>query len=137
VGITPLLASISTTKDKVGLLDCGCGDGSLLFSLKEAGYLEGRRVSAVDLPSTRLNNAKIVLKDVGRFYAESVEDLKQIEDGNINIFMSTQVIEHVDDKKFSLPPLELQDWEAVYIFQLYSKRNSLGTSIVTMQVNGC
>lgn len=31
------------------LLDCGCGDGVLLYTLKHYGYFVNRKISAIDL----------------------------------------------------------------------------------------
>ncbi|MFA6973576.1 MAG: class I SAM-dependent methyltransferase [Parcubacteria group bacterium] len=80
------------------ILDCGCGDGSLLYALDKFGYFTGKKVFAIDMSENRI---KLVKKINSTIIAsvDSAEELKTIENDSIDLFISTQVIEHVDDKK--------------------------------------
>jgi len=80
------------------LLDCGCGDGALLFILKQNNYFKNRKVSAIDLSQNRINLVKKIDSKIYA-YVDSAETLNSIKDNSIDFFMSTHVIEHVDDKK--------------------------------------
>ena len=40
------------------LLDCGCGDGSLLYALNAKKYFENKQIYAVDLSRNRINLVK-------------------------------------------------------------------------------
>lgn len=80
------------------ILDCGCGDGVLLEALKLKGYLKGKQVHAIDLSKRRIVNVKKLDKLINA-RIDSAEDLNTIKNKSIDFFISTQVIEHVDDKK--------------------------------------
>ena len=47
--VPDLLKKIIETQNLKTLLDCGCGDGNLLYALKKIGYFENRKIFAVDL----------------------------------------------------------------------------------------
>lgn len=82
------------------LLDCGCGDGSLLYGLKKRKLLRRAGVMGIDLSSNRIS---LVKRIDSKFVAkvDSAETLKTIKDNSIDLLMTTQVIEHVDDRKMA------------------------------------
>lgn len=80
------------------LLDCGCGDGALLYALKQNNYFKNRKISAVDLSKNRIDLVRKIDPKI-HAYVDSAETLKRIKNNSIDFFMSTHVIEHVDDKK--------------------------------------
>jgi 2-polyprenyl-3-methyl-5-hydroxy-6-metoxy-1,4-benzoquinol methylase len=80
------------------IIDCGCGDGVLLYSLMRNGYLKNKVINAIDLSKKRLENVKKLNGSVNA-RVDSAEKLRTVRDGSIDFFISTQVIEHVDDKK--------------------------------------
>lgn len=96
--IPPLLEKLLIDEKDQTLLECGCGDGNLLYSLNKKGCLKHMNVTAVDLSQNRI---KLVKEINERFSArvDNVEDLATVENDSISILLSTQVIEHVDDKK--------------------------------------
>jgi 2-polyprenyl-3-methyl-5-hydroxy-6-metoxy-1,4-benzoquinol methylase len=96
--IPPLLEKLLVDGKNKTLLECGCGDGNLLYSLNKRGYLKHMNVIAVDLSQNRI---KLVNSIDERFSArvDNVEDLATIENDSIDMLLSTQVIEHVDDRK--------------------------------------
>ncbi len=96
--VPPLLLQLLNFYDFHSVLDCGCGDGSLLHALDKRGYLKGKIVYAVDFSKTRI---ALVKKLNPKFKASvgSAEDLRTTKSNTIDLFISTQVIEHVDDKK--------------------------------------
>lgn len=77
-------------------LDCGCGDGSLLFALRKSGALEGKDVQAVDLSQKRVALVR-QMDPAARVTVDSVESLSTIASASIDVLTSTMVIEHVDD----------------------------------------
>lgn len=79
-------------------LDCGCGDGSLLYALNSNNFLDGKNIFAIDLSENRINLVKKISPNINAF-VDSAEELKTINNESIDFFVSTQVIEHVDDKK--------------------------------------
>lgn len=96
--IPPLLEKLLVSDKNKTLLECGCGDGNLLYSLNKRGYLKHMNVIAVDLSQNRI---KLVKEIDERFSArvDNVESLATIENDSIDMLLSTQVIEHVDDRK--------------------------------------
>ncbi len=81
-------------------LDCGCGDGSLLYAVTSEGLLdtEMKNVSAVDLSSTRIEIVRSSHQKVDA-RVDSAESLSSVLDNSIDVLVSTMVIEHVDDVK--------------------------------------
>jgi 2-polyprenyl-3-methyl-5-hydroxy-6-metoxy-1,4-benzoquinol methylase len=78
------------------ILDCGCGDGSLLYSLFKRKLVKKSKVYAISQKRIRLVkriSSKIKAK------VDSAESLKTIKTGSIDLLISTQVIEHVDHHK--------------------------------------
>jgi len=97
--IPPVLEKYLKASDYRSLLDCGCGDGSLLYALKQGNYLKDRTIYAVDLS---LNRIQLIRQIDDHIIAavDNAEQLHSIQDDGIDLFISTQVIEHIDDKKF-------------------------------------
>ena len=79
-------------------LDCGCGDGSLLYGLKKNKFLENWKVSAIDLSESRIRRIKLIDPNIHAM-VDNVEVLLTVPDQSVDLLVSTQVIEHVDDKK--------------------------------------
>jgi len=97
--IPPMLDSILKTRAFDSLIDVGCGDGTLLNSMKNAGYFERKAdITAVDISSDRLERVRGIDLSI-RCFVNSAEDLDGVRDRRFDIVISTQVIEHVDDSK--------------------------------------
>lgn len=97
--IPSMLDTILKNGSFCSLIDIGCGDGSLLQSMKNAGYLEGKTdITAVDLSVERLKRVQAIDPTI-RCIVNSAEDLEGVRDRRFDIVISTQVIEHVDDAK--------------------------------------
>ena len=79
-------------------LDCGCGDGSLLYGLKKKKCLENWKISAIDLSESRIRRIKLIDPNIHAM-VDNVEVLHTVPDQSVDLLVSTQVIEHVDDKK--------------------------------------
>jgi len=81
------------------IADLGCGDGTLLYSLSKKGFLEkAEEVVGIDISNTRISR----LRDICPFAEGVVGDaccLKNIFDNSFDIVISSQLIEHIDDKK--------------------------------------
>lgn len=80
------------------LLDLGCGDGSILYSLKKNGYFKGKKIYGVDLSPKSIALVKKIDPRI-RAFVDDVENIKNIKNNSIDFIISTMVIEHVDDKK--------------------------------------
>lgn len=96
--IPSLLEKYLKSSKFYSILDCGCGDGVLLEALKIRGYLKKKRVDAIDLSKRRITNVKKLDKFINA-RIDSAEELNTVRDKSVDFFISTQVIEHVDDKK--------------------------------------
>lgn len=86
------------TASYASLIDCGCGDGALLYVLKQNNYFKNRKVYAIDLSQNRIQLVKKIDPRI-HAYVDSAETLKHIKSNSLDFFMTTHVIEHVDDKK--------------------------------------
>lgn len=96
--IPSLLKKYLDSENYTSLLDCGCGDGSLLNSLNKFHYLDNKKVFAIDLSQNRLELVKKINNQI-LTTLDNAEELQTINDDSLDFFISTQVIEHVDDKK--------------------------------------
>ena len=96
--IPPLLQKYLKVVDYNTILDAGAGDGSLLYALSISGYLENKEVYAVDLSRNRIGLIKEYHEHIIA-NVDNVENLATIKDKSIDFLISTQVIEHVDDRK--------------------------------------
>jgi len=80
------------------LLDCGCGDGSLISALKNHGFLDDRKIYGIDLSSNRIELIKKIDNKINA-NIDNAEEMNTIQNSSIDFFVSEQVIEHVDQKK--------------------------------------
>ncbi|MEK6959526.1 MAG: class I SAM-dependent methyltransferase [Nanoarchaeota archaeon] len=96
--LSPLVIPYLKLKGTKTVLDCGCGDGNFLNSMKLKGFLKQRKVYAVDLSKKRIDAVKKIDKSIIAF-VDSVEDLGKIKKNSVDLIVSMQVIEHVDDSK--------------------------------------
>jgi len=79
------------------LADLGCGDGSLLHALDQQGYLQGKSVYAIDLSRDRLDRVNKNNQDFTCLVSDACEI--NLNEGAIDLLLSTQVIEHVTDDR--------------------------------------
>ncbi len=78
------------------ILEAGCGDGSLVHALVGSGLLTGRLLRACDLSVERVERVRDATGVEA--FVDDVEALRNVPDGSIDLFISSQVIEHVDDR---------------------------------------
>ncbi len=97
--LPPLLIQVaSQVPAGATVLDAGAGDGSVLGALDARGLLADKTVLARDLSELRVSRLP---KFGTRFDAavDNVETLSTVADESVDFFLSSQVIEHVDDAK--------------------------------------
>lgn len=81
-------------------LDCGCGDGNLLNALYKNNILINKKVFAIDLSINRINLIQKIHPDITA-KVDNAEEMSYIKNESIDFFVSTMVIEHVNDKKMT------------------------------------
>lgn len=96
--IPPLLKKYLENNSYNNILDCGCGDGSLLYSLDKRGYFKNKTVYALDLSKKRIDLVKKINPSIIA-RVDNAERLDEIKNYSIDIYIATQVIEHVNDKE--------------------------------------
>lgn len=81
------------------VLDVGCGDGMLLRAM--AGALEAKhaQLRGVDLSPVRVERARA--RGAFEVAVDSAETLETVDDASIDLLVSSQVIEHVDDARMA------------------------------------
>lgn len=79
------------------IVDVGCGDGNLLFSLKSMNLLSNSKVFAADLSSTRINNLKKNIPDVHAFVSDAT-NLTNFQSNYFDFVNCSMLIEHVPDE---------------------------------------
>jgi len=104
------------------LLDLGCGDGALLFALKQAGLLENKSVYAADLSQQRI---KLVRQISSEFNCQvaTADNLSHLPDNSIDFLITTQVIEHVPDEGAMIKEINrvLAPGGTVYLTTVFKK----------------
>ena len=80
------------------ILDCGCGDGSLLYYIYKHKLQKKAQVYGIDLSQNRINIAQKISRSF-HLKVDSVETLSSVKNKSIDFLISEQVIEHVDDQK--------------------------------------
>lgn len=98
--VPQLLVDLLKNNKFDNILDCGCGDGSLIYGLIKRKLLGHSVIEAIDLSKNRIKLVKKISSKVNA-RVDSVETLKTIKTNSVDLLISTQVIEHVDDMKMS------------------------------------
>ncbi len=93
--VPEMLSSILRQRNWESCIDLGCGDGALLRALTHGGYLEGKSVHAVDLSESRLELVSQINPEIICLTADACD--VPVPDSSVDVVMSTQVIEHVED----------------------------------------
>lgn len=104
ISVSDLLKKYLPKKKQYVFMDCGCGDGALLFSLMKAKLLANAQVIACDLSFLRLQRLKkhcqsFFKKQSLKIVVDDAQALRKIAKDSVDYLVSTQVIEHVDDQK--------------------------------------
>ena len=93
--IPPLLINLLKETDWRSCLDLGCGDGALVSALYNQGYTKDKSVYAVDSSAKRIDEVKKISDTINCIVADGSHT--QLETSSIDLLISTQVIEHVDN----------------------------------------
>lgn len=119
--IPELLTNILDTTTWSSLLDAGCGDGSLLHALNLNGYLSGKSAYGLDVEHTRLKIVREISDDLICLNGSACD--VPVADKSIDIFVSTQVIEHVPDDEAMVREIRrvLADDGTVYLSTVFKK----------------
>lgn len=82
-------------RENFNLIDLGCGDGNLLFSLQKKELLSNaEKIIGVDLSPLRIQNLKENIKGAIGIVSD-VCNVKRLENEIFDVVISSQVIEHV------------------------------------------
>jgi SAM-dependent methyltransferase len=73
--------------------DLGCGDGALIAAMHNHGYLDDKLLYAVDASDSRMDLVREISPNINCIVGDACDT--KIEDGSIDLLISTQVIEHV------------------------------------------
>jgi len=93
--IPPVLSALLDEEDWQDCADLGCGDGALISAMYNRGYLENKRLYAVDISESRIDSVRTVSPDIICVIGDASDT--QMKDGCLDFLISTQVIEHVDN----------------------------------------
>jgi len=120
--VPQLLLETLGASDWVSYLDLGCGDGSLLYALNEQGYFKGKSVYAIDSSEARINLVRNINKELTCLVGDACKT--QLDDGSIDLLVTTQVIEHVADDGKMVREMRriLSPGGRVYLSTVFKKR---------------
>lgn len=84
-----------TSKRGFSILDLGCGDGRLLFSLQRRGLLKNADlVVGVDISETRIKRLVENVSGVIGLVSDACK-VEELDDGSFDVIICSQLIEHV------------------------------------------
>ena len=119
--IPGLLRNLLLSNHFPTILDCGCGDGSLVHAILKTGLVKSSTIFAIDLSKSRINLIKKISSKI-KAAVDSAETLKTIKSNSIDLLVTTQVIEHVDDKKMTAAMKRVvKKGGVVYLSTVYKK----------------
>ena len=93
--IPPILSVLLEETGWQHCLDLGCGDGALIAAMHNQGYLDGKLLYAVDASESRIDSVRKISPEIRCIVGDACDT--QMEDGSIDLLISTQVIEHVSN----------------------------------------
>lgn len=80
------------------IVDLGCGDGRLIFTLFEHGFLQKTgEVIGIDISEDRIERLTKMLPSVRGIISDAL-NVKDLRDSAVDFLICSQVIEHVDDR---------------------------------------
>lgn len=113
-------------KDKniIRLLDLGCGDGAILFALKKQGLLKNKEIIAVDISKDRIAKTQNIDSKFRCFVADACDLNKIIKKKSLDLVISSQVIEHVENVEQFVRQVEqiLKTGGLFYLSTVFKKR---------------
>jgi len=95
--ISDLLSKAIKAKNQknFSIVDLGCGDGNILFSLKQKGLLSNvENIVGVDLSPERIENMRTNINGVIGIISDAC-NVKELEDEVFDVVIASQLIEHV------------------------------------------
>ncbi len=103
--------------------ELGCGDGALLYALSKGGYFKDKQACAVDISSERVLAAQKIDRSVKCFQGD-VCDIKDISNGSVDLLVSKQVIEHVENEERMVKEVSrvLNESGVAYFSTVFKKR---------------
>lgn len=117
--IPPLLLTYLNEASWKSLLDCGCGDGSILSALKTHNFFKNKKIYAIDLSKNRIQLVKNIAKQI-QATVDNAEQLKSIKTNSIDFLYSSYVVEHVDNiKMFSTIDRVTKKQATIYISTIF------------------
>jgi len=120
-----LLRLLAHNKVNFSILDLGCGDGDLLLSLYNRGYLQqAKRIVGVDLSLERIKRLKSKKITNLELICSDACNVRDLADSSFDYIFNTQVIEHVPDDKALLVEIHrlLKRRGILYISSVVKKR---------------
>jgi len=97
--IPTTIENIFNNRNIRNIADLGSGDGSILYSLFKKGYLDNmQKVIAIDISKERINKVKKISDRILCIVAD-VCKLCLNDNVNLDLVISNQVVEHVQDEK--------------------------------------
>jgi len=93
--VPDLLIKGLETNTWTNVIDFGCGDGAILHAMDAVGLLDEKEVYALDGSNERLKAVHLINEKFNCIVSDVCDS--KLEDNSIDVTISTQVIEHVED----------------------------------------
>jgi|NGEPerStandDraft_9_1074522.scaffolds.fasta_scaffold00184_7 ubiquinone/menaquinone biosynthesis C-methylase UbiE len=105
-GVPELLEKCLKQKTNSSILDLGCGEGKILFALKNKNLLKNcQKIVGVDISNVRIQKfLQSVDGSIG--IVSDACNVKQLEDSSFDVIISSMVIEHVPDDRLLLKEIK-------------------------------
>lgn len=104
------------------IVDFGCGDGGILYSLKLNNLISNLKVYAIDASAERINRVKKFLANIKTIIAP-VENAPELKKSSMVLVISTMVLEHLKDEMAMLKEANrvLKNNGYIYVTTVYKK----------------
>lgn len=94
-----MLQKMARMGKSFSLLDLGCGDGALLFSLQNQGLLNNAdKVVGVDISEVRVKRLLESVSGVKGLVSDACK-VEELDDGSFDVIICSQLIEHIPDEQ--------------------------------------
>jgi 2-polyprenyl-3-methyl-5-hydroxy-6-metoxy-1,4-benzoquinol methylase len=96
-GLLEELIKIKSEEKSFDVVDLGCGDGNLIFNLKNMGLLnKADKIVGVDLSSKRIEILKNNIEEVEGIVSDAC-NVAELKNNSFDIIIASQIIEHLND----------------------------------------
>jgi len=120
------LIKIKSEKKSFDVVDLGCGDGNLIFNLKNKGLLKkADKIVGVDLSPKRIEILNNNIDEIQGIVSDAC-NISELKDNSFDIIIASQIIEHLNDDTLLIKEIDrlLKKDGIAFISSIIKKQNN-------------